>query len=153
MLRDFDTQITEANAQIALVRERLGTADRRAIESNLARLRATRSRHSAAMTPLCAEYTAAKAAKETAENERDAAKAALDQYRNTVFPGYQTAINLYLGRLNAGFRVDRVVSTDTRGGPTCNYSLLVNNTLVPVAGNHQWRSTHHGLDRSCAQSE
>jgi wobble nucleotide-excising tRNase len=135
MLRDFDTQITEADAQIALVRERLGTADRRAIESNLARLRATRSRHSGAMTPLCAEYIAAKAAKETAENERDAAKAALDQYRNTVFPGYQTAINLYLGRLNAGFRVDRVVSTDTRGGPTCNYSLLVNNTHVPVAGN------------------
>ncbi|MBS1814665.1 MAG: AAA family ATPase [Acidobacteria bacterium] len=137
MSHDLDPQITEANAQIALVRERLGTTDGRAIETNLARLRATRSRHSQAMTPLCDEYIAAKAAKETAENERDAAKAALDQYRNTVFPGYQTAINLYLGRLNAGFRVDRVVSTDTRGGPTCNYSLVVNNTQVPVAGNAQ----------------
>jgi wobble nucleotide-excising tRNase len=135
MLRDFDTQISEANIQIALVRERLGTVDRRAIELNLARLRATRSRHSAAMTPLCTEHIAAKAAKETAENERDAAKTALDQYRNTVFPGYQTAINLYLGRLNAGFRVDRVVSADTRGGPTCNYSLIVNNTHIPVTGN------------------
>ncbi len=137
VLHDLNPQMTEANAQIALVRERLGTADRRAIETNLARLRATRSRHSQAMIPLCAEYIAAKATKETAENERDAAKAALDQYRNTVFPGYQTAINLYLGRLNAGFRVDRVVSTDTRGGPTCNYSLVVNNTQVPVAGNAQ----------------
>jgi wobble nucleotide-excising tRNase len=134
MLRDLDAQITEANTQVALVRERLGTADRRAIESNLARLRATRSRHNAVMTPLCAEYLAARSSKETVENERDAAKAALDQYRNTVFPGYQTAINLYLGRLNVGFRVDRVVSTDTRGGPTCNYSLVVNNTHVPVAG-------------------
>ena len=130
-LREHDTQIAEANAQVALVRERLGTADRRAIEANLSRLRATRARHAAAMAPLCAEYVAAKA---TAEAERDQAKAALDQYRNTIFPGYQTAINLYLARLNAGFRVDRVVSTDTRGGPTCNYSLAVNNTHVPITG-------------------
>ncbi|MGC1363966.1 MAG: AAA family ATPase [Silvibacterium sp.] len=134
-LRDFETQLTEANAQIALIRERIETADARAIETNLARLRATLNRHSARITVLCDEYIAAKGAKVTAEQERDAAKAALDQYRNTVFPGYRTAINLYLGRLNAGFRVDRVVSADTRGGPTCNYSLVINNTHIPVAAN------------------
>jgi wobble nucleotide-excising tRNase len=153
-LRQFDDRIVEANLQIALVRERLGTADRRAIEMNLSRLRATQSRNTLGMMPLCAEYIAAKAAKVTAEQERDDAKTALDRYRNTVFPGYQTAINLYLGRLNAGFRVDRVVSTDTRGGPTCNYCLVVNNTHIPVTGtpaqNHapSFRTTLSAGDRN-----
>jgi wobble nucleotide-excising tRNase len=146
--------VAEANRQIALVRERVEAADVPAIKANLSRLRATRNRHSGTTISLCSEYLASKAAKVIAEQQREVAKAALDRYRNTIFPGYQTAINLYLGRLNAGFHVDRVVSTDTRGGPTCNYSLVINNTHVPVGSspnqNHEpsFRTTLSAGDRN-----
>jgi wobble nucleotide-excising tRNase len=75
-----------------------------------------------------------KAAKSQTEQQRDQARSALDQYRARVFPGYQTAVNLYLQRFNAGFRLDSVVSANTRGGPTCTYDVVINNTRVPVAG-------------------
>jgi hypothetical protein len=49
-----------------------------------------------------------KAAKATAEQARDAARNALDTYRENVFPNYETAINLYLQRFNAGFRAFQI---------------------------------------------
>lgn len=49
-----------------------------------------------------------------------------------MFPGYQNAINLYLPMFNAGFRLDSVTYANTRGGPTCTYNVLINNTPVPV---------------------
>ena len=119
---------------MAVVKERAGNANVAVIRATLARLRAVRARHTPAMVPLCDEYLAAKQAKRTTEQQRDTAKEALEQYRATAFPGYQTAINQYLSRFNAGFQVDRVTSADTRGGPTCNYSLVINNTHVAVSG-------------------
>jgi len=44
------------------------------------------------------------------------------------------AINLYLARFNAGFRLDSVTYANTRGGPTCTYNVLINNIPVPVGG-------------------
>ena len=51
-----------------------------------------------------------------------------------MFPGYETAINLYLSRFNADFRLDSVTYANTRGGPTCTYNVLINNTPVPIGG-------------------
>ncbi len=130
----YNERLTEANRSITVVKERAGTANAAVIGTSLARLRAVRARHSAGTVPLCNEYLASKQAKQTTQQRRDAAKEALEQYRATAFPGYQTAINRYLSRFNAGFQVDRVASTDTRGGPVCNYSLFINNTHIAVAG-------------------
>ena len=62
------------------------------------------------------------------------AKAALQRYRETVFPAYQTSINDYLRRFNAGFRLGEVQAADTRGGPTCTYCVIINATSIPIAG-------------------
>jgi wobble nucleotide-excising tRNase len=105
-----------------------------AIESDLARLRAVQARHSPAIAPQCAEYLNEKAAKTSTERLRDQAKEALSQYRQAVFPLYQTAINDYLRRFNASFRLGNVEAADTRGGPTCNYSVVINETPVAIAG-------------------
>jgi wobble nucleotide-excising tRNase len=52
----------------------------------------------------------------------------------TVFPNYEAAINRYLTLFNAGFRIGRVSAVDTRGGPTCNYDIVINNSVVAVSG-------------------
>ncbi|MDN5540701.1 AAA family ATPase, partial [Comamonas sp.] len=84
-----------------------------------------------AVAPHCAAYLAEKAEKTQTEVLRDQARAALDNYRQNIFPAYQGVINDYLGRFNAGFRLDRVESVNTRGGSACTYSVLINNAAVP----------------------
>jgi wobble nucleotide-excising tRNase len=66
--------------------------------------------------------------------QQDAAKAALEQHRTAIFPGYQTAINIYLSRFNAHFRLDSVSYANTRGGPACTYNVLINNARVNIGG-------------------
>lgn len=126
--------LTRANEAIGVVKEQAAGADPQAIAANLARLGATRSRHSPEIDPLCREYLAEKEAKAQTEAARDEARAELDEYRANVFPRYETSVNLYLQRFSAGFRLDCVTSTATRGGPACTYNVLINNTAVPVSG-------------------
>jgi wobble nucleotide-excising tRNase len=98
------------------------------------RLGASRARHTPAIAPFCEEYLAEKVRKATTEQERTAVRTALDQYRETVFPAYQVAINEYLRKFNAGFRLDRVTSQNIRGGAACTYNVLINNQPIPVSG-------------------
>ncbi len=104
------------------------------LASDLARLKAVKARHTPQTAALCDDYLRERAAKEATERLRDQARADLARHRTTVFPRYQTAINLYLSRFNADFRLDSVTYADTRGGPTCTYNALINNMPVPIGG-------------------
>jgi wobble nucleotide-excising tRNase len=130
----LNQQFQQVNAAVRIVKEQAATANVGALTGDLARLRATRARYTANTAGLCSEYLAERNAKANTERLRDQARAALDQYRTNVFPGYQTAINHYLERFNAGFSLDNVTSANTRSGPTCTYSVVINNTPVAVAG-------------------
>ncbi len=130
----INQRLQEANQAIALAKERAATANSTVLADDLARLKAVKARHTPTTAALCDEYLRERAAKEATEQRRDQTRAALEQHRTRVFPGYQTAINLYLPRFNAGFRLDRVTYANTRGGPTCTYNVLINNTPVPVGG-------------------
>lgn len=126
--------LMRANEAIGVVKELAAGSDPGTIEGNLVRLRAVQARHSPEIGPRCEDYLEERAAKAQTEAEGDQARAELDDYRTNVFPQYQTSVNLYLQRFTAGFRLDRVTSTGTRGGPACSYSVLINNTPVPVTG-------------------
>ncbi|HEV8597296.1 MAG TPA: AAA family ATPase [Candidatus Dormibacteraeota bacterium] len=130
----LNQRLREANQEIAVAKERAATANSTVLAADLARLNAVRTRHTPAITALCEEYLRERAAKEATERRRDEARAALERHRTTVFPGYQTTINIYLQRFNAGFRLDSVTSANTRGGPTCTYNVIINNTPVPIGG-------------------
>jgi wobble nucleotide-excising tRNase len=138
------------NAQIALAKERAAAANVAALTADLTRLRGTRARHSTAVAPHCAAYEAEKTAKTQTEGLRDQARVALDNYRQNIFPAYQGVINDYLGRFNAGFRLDQVDSVNTRGGSACSYSVLINNTAVPQTADAgpSFRNTLSAGDRN-----
>lgn len=138
------------NAQIALVKERAAAANVAALTADLTRLRSTRARYSAAVAPHCAAYEAEKAAKTQTEGLRDQARVALNNYRQNIFPAYQGVINDYLGRFNAGFRLDQIDSVNTRGGSACSYSVLINNTAVPQTADAgpSFRNTLSAGDRN-----
>ncbi|HVY29665.1 MAG TPA: AAA family ATPase [Polyangiaceae bacterium] len=133
----LSSELQHANETILLVKEQAKTGNASALQTDLRRLQATKARHTPEMTPNCDAYLREKAAKARTEGLRDTARSALNQYRTGAFPGFQASINNYLQRFNAGFRLDQVTAANTRTGPTCTYSVLINNQPVPVAGGDQ----------------
>ena len=148
------SSLQQANPTIARVKEMAAAANAAAMESDLQRLRAIQSRHSAAVAPLCGEYLMERANKTAAEAARDAARVALDNYRTNIFPTYQDAINDCLKRFNAGFRLTGVSSQNNRGGSSCTYSVLINSQTVPMTlaspmpGMPSFKSTLSAGDRN-----
>src|SRR3546814_7616497 len=90
-----------------------------------------------------------KLAKAATEVRRNAAREALEDYRRAVFPNYEVAINLYLQRFNAGFRIAGVAPVNARAGSSCTYNVVINNQPVaigagkPGPGAPSFRSEEH----------
>ena len=152
-IADLSAALQRANAAIQVIKEQAAAGNAAAIEADLSRLKAVKARHSAGVAALCDDYLAEKAAKTATEQQRNQTRIQLDQHRAAVFPGYETAVNLYLQRFNAGFRLDTVTYAQTRGGPTCTYNVVINNTPVavgtaPTPGQPSFRSTLSSGDRN-----
>lgn len=133
-IAEISAALTAANEAVQVVKEQTAAANRDAIATDLRRLQATKARHTSEIAALCDEYLAEKKAKARTEDERAETRTAQDEYRADAFPASQTAINSYLRRFNAGFRLDRVSSAMTRGGGTCNYDVVINDSHITVAG-------------------
>ncbi|TBF85707.1 AAA family ATPase [Rhizobium leguminosarum] len=149
-IADLSASLQVTNQNIALVKERAAGANVAALNDDLQRLIQVRTRHSEPASGLCTAYLAEKQAKTATEGARDQARDALDQYRRTVFPAYQTAINEYLQRFNAGFRIGQVASVNNRGGSSANYNVVINNTSVALTANAgpSFRNTLSAGDRN-----
>jgi wobble nucleotide-excising tRNase len=149
----LNSALQQANAAILVTKEQAASGNAAAIDADLSRLKAVKARHSVRIAALCDSYLAEKASKAVTEQQRDQVRAALDQHRTTVFAGYETVVNLYLQRFNAGFRLDSVTYAQTRGGPACTYNVVINNTAVAVGatappGEHSFRNTLSAGDRN-----
>lgn len=139
------------NAQIAVIKEQAAAANVAALTSDLERAHATKRRHTAPLNATCDEYLAEKAAKAATEQLRDQARDALGHYRDNIFPTYQRAINDYLARFSAGFRLDAVTSVNTRAGSSASYNVLINNVAVALSapnGGPSFRTTLSAGDRN-----
>lgn len=150
VLEGVSHALTERNGQIAIVKERSQSADVATLTSDLNRLNACRSRYQPAIAARCDDYAAEKAAKQQTEAHRAAARNDLDNYRQNIFPTYQDAINNYLGRFNAGFRLNNVGSVNNRGGSSAIYSVVINNVNVPLTAEDgpSFRTTLSAGDRN-----
>jgi wobble nucleotide-excising tRNase len=153
-VQSVSDSLAAANETVKRVKESVNTGSTSTAEVELRRLRATKARYSTANLTLCSAYLDGKTAKETAEAEKLVAQQALDTYRATVFPNYQTAINTYLSRLGAGFTIVNIESQPTGGRPSCVYCLVINGHQVPVgantasAGSHTFKTTLSAGDRN-----
>jgi len=138
------------NTQIAVVKEKAAAANVATMTADLTKLKTTRARHSTTIAPLCQAYIDEKNAKKTTETQRDNARKALDQYRANIFAQYETAINNYLGKFNAGFRLAGVSAQNNRGGSSCIYSVLINNVSVPLTADSgpSFKNTMSAGDRN-----
>ena len=138
------------NPQIATVKQQAAGAEVAPLVADLARLNAIVERFTPPVAAACQAYTNEKNAKTATQAALTQARAALDQYRVNVFPAYETAINTYLQRFGAGFRLGSVTSVNTRGGSSVNYNVVINNTNVGLnaAGAPSFRTTLSAGDRN-----
>ena len=123
-----------ANREIEVTRERAAQANTAILRGDLARLQAERSRQSPEIALACDEYVGERTAKQATEGLRADARAELEAHRQAAFPQFENQINLYLQRLNAGFRINQVAFANTRGGPVATYDVVIRETPVAVGG-------------------
>lgn len=149
-IRDLSDALLARNASIAIVKEQAAGANVATLAADLVKLTAIKARHEPATAALCDDYLGEKAAKRVTEGLRDRARADLDQYRRGIFPAYEAAINDYLGRFNAGFRLGSVTSVNNRGGSSASYSVLINNVAVALSadGGPSFKNTLSAGDRN-----
>ena len=141
------------NGTIKVVKEQAAAGNPTAIATDLARLRAIQARHTPDIAALCDAYLAEKKAKADTEAKRATGRDALDTYRKSVFPSYETAINEYLRKFGGGFRLAKVASATTRAGSTCTYNVAIGDAAIAVSGNAapgapSFRSTLSAGDRN-----
>ena len=158
--REQVKQISEAllgsNDTIKELKNQVDAGNTDEADAELNRFKATKARYRADIRALCDSYLQEKRAKTQTEEERDEARNALDEYRADVFPKLETAVNVYLQKFNAGFRVGHLTSANIgRGsGSTSTYNVVINDTPVNVrnssdsAGEVSFRNTLSAGDRS-----
>ncbi|NMF86299.1 AAA family ATPase [Nodosilinea sp. P-1105] len=120
------------NSQISVVKERAAEANIAALNADLENLKMLQRRYSPSVDALCKAYQDEKEAKIATENRRTQARQALDSYRSSIFQTYQTAINGYLQKFLASFRLNSITPQNTRGGTSCTYDVLINTVVVPI---------------------
>lgn len=149
-IADLSQALRACNFSIAIVKEQSAGANVATLTADLAKLTMIKARHEADTAARCDDYLADKAAKIETEALRDQAREALDQYRQSIFPAYEAAINEYLRRFNAGFRLGSVISVNHRGGSSAVYNVLINNETVILTadGAPSFRNTLSAGDRN-----
>ncbi len=128
----LNSQLKECREAIDAVKEKARAGNLSAVKADHARLRAAKQRGEEHISAACDAYLAEKEKKAETEENRNAIKEQLKIHREIIFPKYESAINAYLQKFNATFRLSSVKATDTRGGPTCNYGVLVDNSTEPI---------------------
>lgn len=121
-----------ANARLDIVKEQAQADDLAALTDDRGKLKAQKARFDPAVSLHCDAYLAEKAEKVATEVLRSQARAALDQYREHIFPAYETTINEYLRRFAASFRLGEVQSVNTRSGSSASYCVVINQQSVNV---------------------
>lgn len=146
----LSARLNGANERLDMVREQAAADDLAALTDDLAKLQAKKARFEPHVVQACDAYTAEKAAKTNTENLRNQARTALDQYRDQIFPAYEDAINEYLRRFAASFRLGQVQSVNQRGGSSASYCVVINNENVDVAAEEgpSFRNTLSAGDRN-----
>ncbi len=132
----LSSRLIECNDPIKAVKEKAATANVAKLTADLNTLKTIKARFGPDVKTHCDAYLAEKDEKKKTERKRDKAKTDLEEYRASIFATYQQAINDYLGKFNAGFRLDSVSAQNNRGGSSCTYNVLINNVSVPLASNN-----------------
>ena len=147
---ELSERLVAANDRLDIVKEQAAADDLAALSTDLAKLQVQKARYSPEVVPRCDAYSAEKDAKKATEALRTQARAALDQYREQIFPTFENAINDYLQRFGASFRLGEVQSVNTRGGSAASFCVVINQQNIDITADEgpSFRNTLSAGDRN-----
>jgi wobble nucleotide-excising tRNase len=128
----YNAAVVAANAMIATKREATQAADIRAVEAELARLRAIKARREPAGAAACKDLETALAQKEEIEREKEGIKQKLDEHAKDVMAQYEKTINRLLAEFQAGFLITGTTQSYLGGAVSSSYKLVINDTPVDL---------------------
>jgi wobble nucleotide-excising tRNase len=121
-----------ANSVIDVKKRESELANPRDLESAIANLKAQKSRHTDEVKALCALERRMHQEKEALEKAKAEARAQLDAHTKQVISRYGDSINLYLERINAGFRITPPTHNYRGGAPNTSYQIVINQHAVEL---------------------
>lgn len=128
-------------SRIKALKESIDPGSLPKLENELKTLQAAKRRHDEDMIGVAAKLGDHARRKEEIAKEKAVVRNDLNDHGRAITTGLGRSINAYLGRLNAGFRID-YQEPDYRGKePAASYQILIND--VPVSP----RSTAESLDQ------
>ena len=128
----YNAAVRTANAMIDATRSATGTADVKAAEAALARLRAIKTRHETKAVAACNAYRRLMAEKDQIDKAKGAVRAKLDACSAKIVKPYEARINEYLDAFNAGFRIAETKHAYSGGTVSSSYQLVINKTPVEL---------------------
>jgi wobble nucleotide-excising tRNase len=151
----INEQIRTFQAAIKALKDSIDPAALPGLENELKLLQATKRRHEDDIATLAAKLDEYKTRREGIAKEKAEVRAALDELERTITTHLGAAINSYLRRLGAGFRID-YRTPDYRGGrePSASYNILIREVPIsPRSGTGEldkpsFRNTLSGGDKS-----
>lgn len=122
------------NNDINDLKARVSTGDVQTVNNELISLKANKARYSEELKNTCEQYLSAKRQKESLEERKRTARAALDSHRQSVFVQYHESINAQLSTFGTNFRIGGLVSSNAAGRPSTEYHIIINQQQVPLTG-------------------
>lgn len=147
---ELSEKLIAANAELELVKEQATADDLSALGNDLENLQAQVRRFEPEVVVKCDAYLAEKEAKKKTETLRKEARTQLDTYRDEIFPAFEEAINNYLQRFGASFRLGAVKSVNNRGGSSASYCMIINQQNVDITADEgpSFKNTLSAGDRN-----
>lgn len=129
---EYNSAVAAANAIIEARKRQAEAANLHEVESELARLKAFRARHTDNVKALCATDARLQNEKTTLETAKIQAREQLDAHTSQVINAYGQRINHYLERVNAGFRITPPTHNYRGGTPNTSYQIVINQHPVDL---------------------
>ena len=131
-VRQISDSIRNVNALISAKKEETGAANVLTAQTELARRRAVKVRHSEPIARLCVEYARLIEKKAQIDRRKGEIRAQLNAYTLRMMRPYEQRINEYLDSFNAGFRITETMHGYPGGTAASTYRLLIDNYTVDV---------------------
>lgn len=135
-VRTLSGQIRACNEGFEIVRAEAREANVAALNEDLQKLNAIQRRFADDVAARCNAYVAESERKKETERARNTIRDRLKTYRERVFPAYRDAVNDYLARFNAGFRIGTVAPVNTRSGSSANFNFLIDDKQVELSADN-----------------
>lgn len=131
-LEAYNSAVEAANEVISARKQEAEKVDAARTAQELALLTSQKVRHTEEVRRICETYQGLAKRKKELDKEKRRVRDELDERTRQLMSEYEEAINEYLDRFNAGFRITGTQHTYRGGTPSSIYQIVINDVRVDL---------------------